>query len=69
MDTAPAHIIAEEPPFVDSCCRQVRTLAAVKPALVRLVEWELDAALEKALLNGVTSVFAEPVQPTQNSVK
>ena len=35
-----------DPPFVERIADKVRTLAAVKPALVRLLEWQIDQELE-----------------------
>lgn len=42
----PALIVSDDPPFVDRIAEKVRTLATVKPALVRLLEWQVDEALE-----------------------
>ena len=46
MET-PAHIVAGDSPFVDRVADKVRTLAAVKPALVRLLEWQIDQELKR----------------------
>ena len=35
-------------PFVERVADKMRTLAAVKPALVRLLEWQIDQELERA---------------------
>jgi hypothetical protein len=45
MDTTPVLTVSDDPPFVDRVADKVRTLAAVKPALVRLLEWQIDVAL------------------------
>ena len=47
MGTSPAHLVADDPPFVERIADKVRTLAAVKPALVRRLEWQIDAELER----------------------
>jgi hypothetical protein len=68
MQTTPVLTVADDPPFVDRVADKVRTLAAVKPALVRLLEWQIDAVLENAPLNGVTPEFAESSRPTRSSM-
>ena len=47
MNTTPVLTVAHDPPFVDRVAEKVRTLGAVKPALVRLFEWQLDRELER----------------------
>ena len=49
MDTTPVLTVTSggtqpEPPeaFVDRVAEKMRTLAAVKPAIVRLLEWQID---------------------------
>jgi hypothetical protein len=44
----PMLTVSDDSPFVDRVAEKVRTLAAVKPALVRLLEWQIDQALERA---------------------
>lgn len=46
--TAPVLAVSDDPPYVDRITDKVRTLAAVKPALVRLLEWQIDGALTAA---------------------
>jgi hypothetical protein len=57
MDTTPVLTVAprsgkfaktDDSPFVDRVADKVRTLAAVKPALVRLLEWQIDQELERS---------------------
>jgi hypothetical protein len=43
---------ANLPPFVDRVADKVRTLAAVKPALVRLLEWQIDTLLDESYSGG-----------------
>jgi hypothetical protein len=40
--------INQADPFVERVADKMRTLAAVKPALVRLLEWQIDQELERA---------------------
>ena len=40
MDTTPVLTVADHP--VDRMMEKVQQLAALRPALVRLLEWELD---------------------------
>jgi hypothetical protein len=47
MHTTPVSTVADDLPFVDRVAEKVRTLVAVKPALVRLLEWQLDEELER----------------------
>lgn len=53
MDTTPVLTevvpsdLTEAFPFVDRVADKVLTLAAVKPALVRLLEWQIDQELER----------------------
>jgi hypothetical protein len=47
MNTAPAHTLTNDPPFVERIVEKVRALALVKPALVRLLEWQIDEALAR----------------------
>jgi hypothetical protein len=49
MDTMPVLTVADDPPFVDRVADKVRALATVKPALVRLFEWQIDQELERVL--------------------
>jgi hypothetical protein len=44
---APVLTVTDDSPFVDRIADKVRTLAAVKPALVRLLEWQIDQELER----------------------
>jgi hypothetical protein len=44
--------VADDSPFVDRVAAKVRTLAAVKPALVRLLEWQIDAVLDASYSDG-----------------
>ena len=46
METTPT-LTTDDPPFVDRVADKVRTLAAVKPALVRWLEWQIDEGLER----------------------
>jgi hypothetical protein len=41
--------VSDDPPFVERISNTVRTLAAVKPALVRLPEWQIDQELERGV--------------------
>jgi len=50
MNTTPVLTASDDPPFVDRIAEKVRTLAAVKPALVRLLEWQIDAVLSQRRL-------------------
>jgi hypothetical protein len=45
METPPV-LISDDP--IERVALKVQQLAAVKPALVRLLEWELDRELERA---------------------
>ena len=42
MDATSVYAVSEDPPFVDRVADKMQTLAAVKPALVRLLEWQID---------------------------
>jgi len=48
MDMTPVLTVADDSPFVDRVTEKVRTLATVKPALVRLLEWQIDQELERS---------------------
>ena len=48
MNTTPVLTVADDSPFVDRVAEKVRALAAVKPALVRLLEWQIDQELERS---------------------
>jgi len=50
MNTTPVLIVADDSPVIDRIAEKVRTLAAVKPALVRLLEWQIDAVLSQRRL-------------------
>jgi hypothetical protein len=52
MNTTPVLTVSDDPPFVDRVAEKVRTLAAVKPALVRLLEWQIDAVAVSAPTSG-----------------
>ena len=41
-----------DPRFVDRIADKVRALAAVKPPLVRVLEWQIDQELERAKKGG-----------------
>jgi hypothetical protein len=41
--------VSDDSPFVDRVAEKVRTLAAVKPARVRLLEWQIDEELARAI--------------------
>ena len=53
----------DDPPFVDRISEKVRTLAAVKPALVRLLEWHIDEELERTEKGGRRDDLPLAVQP------
>jgi hypothetical protein len=38
---------SDDPVFIDRIGHKVRTLTAVKPAIVRLMEWQIDEELER----------------------
>jgi hypothetical protein len=38
----------DDSPVVDRFAEKMRTLAAMKPALARLLEWQIDQELERA---------------------
>jgi hypothetical protein len=42
MNTTPVLTVVDDSPVIDRIADKVRTLAAVKPALVRLLEWQID---------------------------
>ena len=44
--------VSEDTPVVDRISDKVRTLAALKPALVRLLEWQIDQELERTEKGG-----------------
>jgi len=48
MNTTPVLTVVDDSPVIDRIADKVRTLAAVKPALVRLLEWQIDEELERS---------------------
>ena len=50
MDTTPVLTVADDP--VDRVMEKVQQLATLRPALVRLLEWELDKELERTEQRG-----------------
>jgi hypothetical protein len=48
VENQPPSKFSEGLPFVDRVADKVRTLAAVKPALVRLLEWQIETEIELA---------------------
>lgn len=50
MDTTPVLTVEDDP--VERVAEKVHRLAAVKPALVRLLEWQIDRELERTEKGG-----------------
>jgi hypothetical protein len=48
MDKTPVLAVADDSPFIDRVADRVRTLAAVRGAFVRLLEWKIDQELERS---------------------
>jgi helix-turn-helix protein len=60
MVTTPVPTASDDSPFVDRVPDKVRTLTAVKPALVRLLEWELDKTLERGEPRFISGSGSDP---------